>query len=111
MESYWGGKPDPGGLDRVFADAKHILLCHEPDPFDDHTDARIALQLQAHARRTDPRAIPMGRWNYQAGGKNTKAVFTGARRSLFVASIAGSGTVDHHFRFNCPPEITLLELS
>src|SRR5262245_54136374 len=42
IESFWAGFPTTRPIEATPADARHLLLVHEPDPFDTLTDPRIA---------------------------------------------------------------------
>lgn len=110
LESFWRGRPDPTCITRTRAETRHIVLAHEPDSFDRLGDSRIALQLSGHTHGGQIRmpywgAIQLPSWGkkYQAG------LYEHDDRKLYVNK--GIGTVVHHYRFNCPPEITLLRLS
>ncbi len=111
LESHWGGKPNTSSLEKTPSHARHIMLAHEPDPFDKLTDARIALQLSGHTHGGQIR-IPFGGGAIQLPtlGKNYSAgLFERAGRKLYVNR--GIGTIGKHFRVNCRPEITLLTLT
>ncbi|MEM7144856.1 MAG: metallophosphoesterase [Verrucomicrobiota bacterium] len=109
LESYWGGEPDTESIKATPDDARHILLVHEPDPFDTLVDERIALQVSGHTHGGQVRvpgfgAIQLPSWGqrYQMG------LYRRDGRTLYVNR--GVGTVDHHYRLNCRPEITHLRL-
>jgi hypothetical protein len=109
LESYWSGSPNLTPITESPRDSRHIVLAHEPDSFDLHTDARIALQLSGHTHGGQVRvpllgAICLPKWGkkYQAG------LYTDGDRQLYVNR--GIGTVDEHLRWNCRPVITLLTL-
>ena len=111
LESYWSGKPDSACLDRTPSDSKHLLIVHEPDPFEDLNDSRILLQVSGHTHGGQCR-IPL--LNYPpilpSWGKNYAfGLFRKDKRALYVTR--GIGTVDFPIRFWCPPEITLLEVT
>jgi predicted MPP superfamily phosphohydrolase len=110
LESFWCGKPDPSCIERLSDDARHILLAHEPDSFDELTDPRIALQLSGHTHGGQVRlpmlgAIQLPKWGkkYQAG------MYERSGQKLYVNR--GIGTVMRHYRLNCAPEISLLRLT
>jgi uncharacterized protein len=48
LESYWTGKPALTPVADSPPNYRHVLLVHEPDSFDLHTDPRIALQVSGH---------------------------------------------------------------
>jgi uncharacterized protein len=110
LESFWGGRPDPGRAIGPSRDARHIVLAHEPDAFDRLDDPRFVLQLSGHTHGGQVRlpgygAISLPSWGrrYQMGH------YALGPRRLYVHR--GLGTVDDHVRFNCPPEIASLTLT
>jgi predicted MPP superfamily phosphohydrolase len=110
LESYWRGRPDPTCLDRAADDARHILLVHEPDSFDKRMDPRIALQLSGHTHGGQVRLPLYGALQLPYLGKKYDAgLFERAGQKLYVNR--GIGTVKHHYRLNCPPEITWMNLT
>ena len=111
LESYWGGKPDPSCLHRTPPDSKHLLIVHEPDPFEDLNDPRIRLQVSGHTHGGQCR-VPL--FNYAPilprwGKRFAYGLFRKDNRFLYVTR--GVGTVDLKVRFWCPPEITVLEVT
>src|SRR5262249_6865966 len=110
LESFWRGKPDPKCIDRVPDGARHILLAHEPDSFDKLVDPRIALQLSGHTHGGQIRVPFHGAIQLPYLGKKYEAgLYERAEQKLYVNR--GLGTVQHHYRLNCPPEITLMRLT
>ena len=109
LESHWGGWPNTRSIEATPADARHILLAHEPDTFDRLTDARIAVQLSGHTHGGQIRLPFAGAMRLPSWGKKYEAGFyeVGGRR-LYVTR--GIGTVNRHYRLNCRPEVTLLRL-
>lgn len=110
LESFWGGTPSLTPITETPADARHILLVHEPDSFDLLTDPRIALQLSGHSHGGQVRvpfggAVCLPSW----GKKYPAGLYERGGRRLYVNR--GIGTVKRHFRINCRPEITLLRLT
>jgi predicted MPP superfamily phosphohydrolase len=110
IESFWAGFPNTRTIESTSPHARHLVLVHEPDPFDKLTDPRIALQLSGHTHGGQVRipcggAIQLPSWgqNYSAG------LYEVGGRRLYVNR--GIGTVGKHYRLNCPPEITLLRLT
>jgi uncharacterized protein len=110
IESFWAGAPNPALLAETGPGSRHIVLVHEPDSFDLLTHPQIALQVSGHTHGGQVRvpgvgAIHLPRWGrkYQAG------LYARGERLLYVNR--GLGTVEHHVRLNCRPEITLLTLT
>ena len=110
LDSFWAGKPDVNLFARSPVHSRHILLVHEPDSFAHLNDPRIKLQISGHTHGGQVRAplygaIVLPKWGrtYEAG------LYTQNGRSLYVNR--GIGTLFPHVRFNCPPEITLLEVT
>ena len=110
LESYWAGWPNTRSVEATSADARHLLLVHEPDSFDRLTDPRIALQLSGHTHGGQVR-LPFGEpiilptW----GKKYDAGLYGAGGRRLYVNR--GIGTVNRHYRVNCRPEVTLLRLT
>jgi predicted MPP superfamily phosphohydrolase len=110
LESHWSGWPNMQSIVNTSQLARHIVLAHEPDSFDVLTDSRIALQLSGHSHGGQVRvpfggAIHLPTW----GKKYSIGQYEQGGRWLYVNR--GIGTVVHHFRFNCRPEITHLWLT
>ncbi len=110
LESYWAGRPDGSCLDRAGADTRHLLIVHEPDPFLELTDPRIRLQMSGHTHGGQIRMPGIGALRLPSWGRKfDQGLFERDGRHLFVNR--GIGTVTYHLRFDCRPEISLLELS
>jgi predicted MPP superfamily phosphohydrolase len=110
LESYWTGAPRVASVTATPLHSRHILLVHEPDPFDLLTDPRIALQLSGHTHGGQVRLPLVGAVCLPSWGKKYEAgLYTQGERKLYVNR--GIGTVKRHFRLNCRPEITLLKLT
>ncbi len=110
LESYWRGKPNTASIESTSPDSRHLVLVHEPDAFDLLTDRRLALQLSGHTHGGQVRVPMLGAICLPSWGKKYPAgMYEKDGRKLYVNR--GIGTVDHHYRMNCPPEITLLNLS
>jgi predicted MPP superfamily phosphohydrolase len=110
IESFWAGRPNTRSLEATPTDSRHLVLVHEPDSFDRLTDPRIAIQISGHTHGGQIRppgvgALQLPRWGqrYDAG------LFEVDGRRLYVNR--GIGTVGHHYRLNCRPEITLFRLT
>jgi uncharacterized protein len=110
LESFWGGWPNTRSVEATPADARHVLLVHEPDSFDTLTDPRIAVQLSGHTHGGQIRPPFGGAIHLPSWGKKYEAgLYEAGGRGLYVNR--GIGTVGKHYRFNCRPEVTLLRLT
>jgi len=110
LESFWAGRPSTASIGKTPASARHIVLAHEPDSFDRLTDSRIALQLSGHTHGGQIRLPFVGALHVPSWGKKYEAgLYERDGRRLYVNR--GIGTVAHHYRVNCAPEITFLELT
>jgi uncharacterized protein len=110
IESFWAGFPTTRPIEQTPGHARHLLLVHEPDPFDTLTDPRIALQLSGHTHGGQVRVPFGGAIQLPSWGKNYSAgLYELGDRRLYVNR--GIGTVGKHYRLNCPPEITLFRLT
>ncbi len=109
LESYWAGKPDPGVLVATPADSRHILLVHEPDPFDEITDPRVRLQVSGHTHGGQVRLPLIGALRLPSWGKRyDEGLFEEGGRYLYVTR--GLGSLRPHVRFLCRPEVTVFEM-
>ena len=102
-------------LDRVLnvlpADGTAILLAHEPD-FADIAAAtdRFALQLSGHSHGGQVRLPFVTNFVLPAFSRRyVMGLYRVGKMQLYVNR--GLGTVGIPFRFNCPPEVTILRLS
>ena len=110
IESFWAGFPTTRPIEGTPTHTRHVVLVHEPDPFDTLTDPRIALQLSGHTHGGQVRvpfggALHLPSW----GRKYSAGLYESAGRRLYVNR--GIGTVGRHYRFNCRPEVTRLRLT
>lgn len=110
LESIWGGHPRLAhSLRGVPSDVPVILGWHEPDPFDDLEDDRIALQISGHTHGGQVCAPLFGAIRLPAYGKKFPAgLYRKNDSSLYVTR--GIGAMGVPVRFCCPPEISLLTL-
>ena len=111
IDDAWVGKPDLGdALDGVPRDAATILLAHEPDFADEAaTDGRVGLQLSGHSHGGQVRLpgwgpILLPPW----GQKYPAGLYRVGGMTLYTNR--GVGFLKMAVRFNCPPEVTLIEL-
>jgi uncharacterized protein len=86
-----------------------VLLAHEPDFADEASRFPIDLQLSGHSHGGQVR-IPFLPPLYLPELAKKYVMGTYQVGSLLLYTNAGLGTVDAPFRFNCPPEITLISL-
>lgn len=110
LDSFWAGHPDPSILDRTPLHSRHILLVHEPDAFLQVTNPRVRLQISGHTHGGQIRFPLWGALVLPAWGQHfDQGLFTRQNRQLYVNR--GVGTLMPHVRFDCPPEITVFELT
>ena len=110
LDSFWGGRPDPTILQRTPKHSRHILLVHEPDSFLQVDDPRIRLQISGHTHGGQVRVPWIGALILPIWGEHFDAgLFTQQKRQLYVNR--GIGTLRPHLRFDCPPEITVFEIT
>lgn len=111
------GEPDPGAaIPASIRNLSHepiVLLCHAPDYADNllalPEGRAIALMLSGHTHGGQVRLPFVGAVVHPGlGRKYVEGWFRFGDLQLYVNR--GLGTVGVPFRFNCPPEITLLTL-
>jgi uncharacterized protein len=87
-----------------------ILLSHEPDSFDMVAHSNVDLMLSGHTHGGQIR-LPFlpAMFLPEMGTKYVEGLFRLGSTQLYVNR--GIGAVGLPFRFNCPPEITVLTLS
>jgi uncharacterized protein len=121
VDDLWAGKPNlKSALLDVPASAKTVLLAHEPDFFDVvlREKAPIALQLSGHSHGGQVR-LPM--LKADASGHHSYAPILplhgrnypiGLRMvdGRYVYTNRGVGLWPIPYRFNCPPELTIVIL-
>lgn len=108
VDDYMVGKTDvPAALKGSFPDELKILLAHNPIIFREAARARVDLTLSGHThggqiklRDEEKRILPQRKLK---AGLHT-------RRESQVYITRGIGTVVVPLRYQCPPEISLLEL-
>ena len=110
IDSFWAGTPDFTTFQRAPADARHIVLVHEPDSFLVMNQPGIRLQISGHTHGGQVRlplvgAIILPKW----GHRFETGLHERDGRYLYVNR--GIGTLVPHIRVNCRPEITVLELT
>jgi len=111
LESYWGGHPDPSFFARYPATARFLAIVHEPDAWDRLPDPRIRLQVSGHTHGGQVRAPLFGALQLPKWGKRYDAGLFHGRDDRHLYVTRGLGTVGLPVRFDCPPEITILELT
>ena len=107
---YW---EDELNIDKAFADSKsndcRILLAHNPDSVDSFYETPISLTLSGHTHGGQVRipfygapVLPVQNKNYSSG------IIPTDKTTLFISR--GIGWAIYTVRFNCYPEIALLQL-
>jgi predicted MPP superfamily phosphohydrolase len=114
LQSAWAGKPSwDMASNGVRTDERAIVLMHEPD-FADHlaVDPRVAFQVSGHTHGGQVRVPGWGALILPKWGKKYQAGFydVGARKTLKLYVNRGTGTIEHHVRFFCPPEIACFDV-
>jgi predicted MPP superfamily phosphohydrolase len=109
LDSMWGW-PELTPLRRTPADSRHILLAHEPDGFLGWKDPRIVLQIAGHTHGGQIRLPTYGPLHLPIHGRLfVHGLF--AREGRFLYVNRGIGALPPFVRYDCPPEITVLELT
>lgn len=112
LQSAWGGMPNWGvAANGVKPDERVLTLVHEPDFADSLSlDDRIAMQFSGHTHGGQIRMPGIGALRLPSWGKLYQAGFYDVRNlKLYVNR--GVGTIRHHVRFMCPPEIACFEIT
>ena len=110
-EDYW---EDELGIDRAFAcsdeDECRVLLAHNPDTVDTAFTTRLSLVVSGHTHGGQvvipffgPPVLPVKNKDYSSG------LITTPKTQLFISR--GIGWAIYPVRFNCYPEIAVLELA
>ncbi len=111
LDDGWSGNPDlQAALAKRPSAATTVLLMHEPDLADEYAlDDSIALQLSGHShggqirlRGTGALILPYLAWKYDMGLYKV--------RDMWLYTNRGLGVTNEPVRYNCPPEITLVNL-
>ncbi len=113
LQSVWAGRPDwamaSGGLR---ADDRVIMLMHEPDyAYKLATDPRVVWQLSGHTHGGQVRVPGYGALILPKWGKRFQEGFYKVGQNLKLYVNRGIGTIDHHVRFCCPPEIACFDVT
>jgi predicted MPP superfamily phosphohydrolase len=111
LDDGWSGKADLNlALEQAPAGAPVVLLLHEPDLVNQTSlDPRVSLQLSGHTHGGQIR-LP-GKPPFispHLGREYDKGLYRVNDTWLYVNR--GLGVISIPFRYNCPPEITLLTL-
>lgn len=112
LQSAWGGHPDWALASRgMKADERALTLLHEPDFADKLAqDGRIAMQFSGHTHGGQIRLPGFGALQLPKWGKSYEAGFYEVQKlKLYVNR--GIGTIRHHVRLFCPPEIACFDLT
>ncbi|RBP45260.1 hypothetical protein DES53_103258 [Roseimicrobium gellanilyticum] len=114
LQSAWAGTPNwRNAADGLRKDDRVIALVHEPDFADNLAiDPRVAFQLSGHTHGGQVRVPGWGALILPSWGKRYQAGFynVGPRKDLKLYVNRGIGTIEHHVRFFCPPEIACFDV-
>lgn len=112
LQSAWGGVPDWAATSKGLTQKDRVLmLMHEPDYA--HAlkqDPRIVLQMSGHTHGGQVRVPGYGALILPKWGKAFQAGFYDVGQNLKLYVNRGIGTIDHHVRFFCPPEIACFDV-
>ncbi len=112
LDDGWSGKADlKQALEKASDRVPIVLLLHEPDLVDQTSlDPRIALQLSGHTHGGQVR-LPgkPSMFTPYLGKKYDQGLFR--INNTWLYTNRGLGVISVPFRYNCPPEITLLTLT
>lgn len=110
-EPYEGSADLELALAGVSADSRAILLCHRPDLADRFSaDSRVALQLSGHSHGGQLQLPWLGTPLLPTLGKRYhRGLYRIGRMWLYTSRGLGMSRV-LKLRWNCPPEITLIQL-
>ena len=110
-DSIWSGTIEPSTCYRGHRDEPVIALVHEPDVFDALRDQyRVDLQLSGHTHGGQCRVPLIGYAPVKVryGRNYIYGHYERDDSQIFVSR--GLGTVGHHVRFACAPEVAILTL-
>ena len=112
LGSAWAGKPDWAAAGRgVKAGERVLALMHEPDFANQlSTDSRVVMQFSGHTHGGQIRLPGVGALRLPSWGKQFQAGFYDVGNlKLYVNR--GIGTIEHHVRLFCPPEIACFDIT
>lgn len=111
VDDPWAGKPDlDKALEDVGEDEVAIVICHNPDFIEQVHDPRAKLWLAGHTHGGQV-CVTRGRPLINISTCDLRYVNGLAEcRGMQIYVSRGVGTVTPPLRFNCPPEVPIIEL-
>jgi uncharacterized protein len=100
----------PGTLQTVPANAFKILLAHTPELYEPASQLGIKLYLSGHTHAGQIRFPLVGSLRNNADCPSTYAYGHWQHKGMHGYTSAGLGCSSLPIRFNCPPEVTLIQL-
>ncbi len=100
----------PGALKAVPGDAFKILLAHAPELYEEAAESGIDLYLSGHTHAGQIRFPVIGSIRNNARCPRSYAYGHWTHRGMQGYTTAGAGCSSLPVRFNCPPEVVLIEL-
>ncbi len=100
----------PGALSSVSGNAFKILLAHAPELYDQAAESGVHLYLSGHTHGGQIRFPVVGSIRNNAKCPRGYAYGHWSHRGMQGYTTAGAGCSSLPVRFNCPPELALIEL-
>ena len=100
----------PGALANVPAEAFKVLLVHTPELYQSASDSGVDLYLCGHTHAGQIRFPIVGSIRNNAACPKEYAYGPWRHGSMQAYTSAGAGCSGLPIRYNCPPEVTLIEL-
>lgn len=100
----------PGTLADIPADAFKLLLVHTPELYQSASDREVDLYLCGHTHAGQIRFPIVGSIRNNANCPKAYAYGRWTHGAMQAYTSAGAGCSSLPIRYNCPPEVTLIEL-
>ena len=100
----------PGALSVVPSEAFKILLAHTPDLYEEAAGRAVDLYLCGHTHAGQIRFPLIGAVHRNSKAPRTYAYGHWTRKQMHGYTTSGVGCSGLSVRFNCPPEVALIEL-